>query len=397
MLSLAQVETPVVLTGDSLVYHENELPALSAITDSLALDSVVPKLPFYKKGIIGKVYRYFEDSNEVHEEKDFDVSFIGGPYYSSDTKFGIALVAGAQYRHDKMDKSIPMSDANLTARATTSGFFELSLEGNHIFPADRQRLTYSVSISHVSTKYWGIGYDQAIDDANESKYKYVGSEAWASYLWHIGKHFFIGPKLSFNYLNGRDFTKPELLDGYSPRSFSWGPGITVQLDSRDNLTAPTRGLVLKLDQLFMPRFLANKSALSMTELTMAAYHGVWKGGILAWRAHARFTYGDTPWGMMATLGGSHNMRGYFEGRFRDKSEMDITLELRQHVWRRNGIVVWLGAGTVFPKFSALRWRTILPNGGVGYRWEFKKNMNVRVDLGFGRHEKGFIISINEAF
>ena len=32
------------------------------------------------------------------------------------------------------------------------------------------------------------------------------------------------------------------------------------------------------------------------------------------------------------------MRGYYEARFRDKCEMDIALELRQHVWRRNGIV-----------------------------------------------------------
>ncbi len=100
---------------------------------------------------------------------------------------------------------------------------------------------------------------------------------------------------------------------------------------------------------------------------------------------------------MSTLGGSDNMRGYFEGRYRDKSEMDLCLELRQHVWRRNGLVAWIGAGTVFPRFSALRWSKILPNYGIGYRWEFKKKVNIRLDLGFGRHQTGFIFSINEAF
>ena len=100
---------------------------------------------------------------------------------------------------------------------------------------------------------------------------------------------------------------------------------------------------------------------------------------------------------MSTLGGSYSMRGYYEGRYRDKSAIDLCVELRQHVWRRNGVVLWVGAGTVFPKFSAMRWGHILPNYGVGYRWEFKKKVNVRLDLGFGRGQTGFIFSINEAF
>ena len=61
------------------------------------------------------------------------------------------------------------------------------------------------------------------------------------------------------------------------------------------------------------------------------------------------------------------MRGYYEGRYRDKHSLEATVELRQHVWKRNGIVVWVGAGTIFPKFSALRSKQILPNAGVGYR------------------------------
>ena len=36
--------------------------------------------------------------------------------------------------------------------------------------------------------------------------------------------------------------------------------------------------------------------------------------------------------------------------------------------------------------------------GIGYRWEFKKNVNVRLDYGFGKNgQSGFIFNINEAF
>ena len=53
--------------------------------------------------------------------------------------------------------------------------------------------------------------------------------------------------------------------------------------------------------------------------------------------------------------------------------IEATVELRQHVWKRNSLTAWIGAGTVFPKFSQMRSRHILPNFGLGYRWEFKKN------------------------
>ena len=61
-------------------------------------------------------------------------------------------------------------------------------------------------------------------------------------------------------------------------------------------------------------------------------------------------------------------------------------------------MVWAGLGTVFGKFSQLRAYKLLPNAGIGYRWEFKKDVNVRLDYGFGKGgQNGFIFNINEAF
>ncbi|MDE5573558.1 MAG: hypothetical protein K2I94_07400, partial [Muribaculaceae bacterium] len=120
-------------------------------------------------------------------------------------------------------------------------------------------------------------------------------------------------------------------------------------------------------------------------------------GVLAAQIHGEITNGNTPWSMLAELGGSESMRGYFEGRYRDKSEIDVTLELRQHIYHRNGAVVWAGAGSVFPKFSSIKFKQILPNYGIGYRWEFKNRVNVRLDYGFGRGQSGFVFQINEAF
>ena len=177
-----------------------------------------------------------------------------------------------------------------------------------------------------------------------------------------------------------------------------GVGFSLVFDSRDVLTNPHRGIYVDVTQCFRPRFLGNDYAFSQTSFNVSGYRGVWKGGILAADIRGDFNFGNPSWAMMAKLGNSHSMRGYYEGRYRDKHKLETSLELRQHVWKRNGIVLWVGAGSVFPKFSEMRFDRILPNYGFGYRWEFKKDVNVRLDYGFGKAgESGFLFNINEAF
>lgn len=369
--------------------------AATAREDSTAVcagDSVAPK-----PGLIQRIIKYFDDSNKPKKNKKFDFSVIGGPYYSSDTKFGIGLVAAGLYRTDRNDSLLPPSDISLYLKATTSMHFELGVSGNHILPADRFRLVYDVNFASIKTKFWGIGYHNNVNDGNESRYKYLRSHAEVSGLWQIVNKVFVGPMLTFDYVNGRDFAKPELWQGENARTFNFGVGFTLQYDTRDFLTNAYKGVYLRLDQRFNPRFMMNRYAFSLTSLDFCYYHAAWRGAVVAMNFSSAFTYGNTPWGLLPTFGGSDNMRGYFEGRYRDKCEMDVCLELRQHIWRRNGAVAWVGAGTVFPNFRGLSWRKVLPNYGIGYRWEFKNRVNVRVDIGFGKHQTGFIFSINEAF
>ena len=73
------------------------------------------------------------------------------------------------------------------------------------------------------------------------------------------------------------------------------------------------------------------------------------------------------------------------------------VELRQSITRRLGFVVWYGGGTVFSDFGSLRWEDLLPSYGIGIRFEFKHNINLRVDYGFGRQSGGVIFSMGEAF
>lgn len=351
-----------------------------------------------KKGFINKVLAYFNDANKTDYSKKFDFSIIGGPHYSTDTKLGLGLVAAGLYRTDRNDTILPPSNMSLFGDVSTVGFYMLGVRGLHIFPHDKYRLDYTLYFYSFPCKYWGIGYANGNNDANETEMNRWQAQAKASFMFRVAPSTYIGPMLTFDFIEGKDIKNPELLEGMDRITRNTGVGLTFVYDSRDVTTNPKRGFYVNLSQCFRPKFMGNDYAFSTTDLRFNTYRRVWKGGIIATDLRSQLNFGNPSWGMMALLGNSYSMRGYYEGRYRDKHKIEAQVELRQHVWKRNSVVAWVGAGTVFNKFSSMRMGHVLPNFGIGYRWEFKKDVNVRLDYGFGKNgQSGFIFNINEAF
>lgn len=351
-----------------------------------------------RKSWMTRFLDYFNDANKNKEHKRFDFSIIGGPHYASDTKFGLGMVAAGLYRSDPNDTLLPPSNVSLFGDVSTVGFYMLGVRGNHIAPRGRYRIDYRLYFYSFPSDFWGIGYEMGDNDDNKSDMKRWQAQAEAAFLFRVADNFYVGPMASYDYVIGKHIERPELLNGMDHHTWNVGAGVSLVYDNRDNLTNPHRGIYLNLKQMFRPRFMGNDYAFSATKFRFDSYQQLGEGTVLAEDFGANFNFGNPSWGMMANLGGTSSMRGYYEGRYRDKHSLEATVELRQHVWKRNGIVVWAGAGTVFPKFSELRSNRILPNVGVGYRWEFKKNVNVRLDYGFGKSgQSGFLFNINEAF
>ena len=299
--------------------------ASAATSEVAAVADTIAARPAKKKDIFSRFLAYFNDANKEKKNKRFDFSVIGGPHYSSDTKFGIGLVAAGLYRSDPTDSLSAPSNVSLFGDVSTVGFYMLGVRG---------------------TK----------------------------------------------------FDRVDLLGGERTETLNFGAGMTAIYDTRDNLTAPKRGMYIQFMQLMRPKFIGNKYNSYTTDFRIDGYTHLWKGATLAADFRTQFNFGDVEWSMLAQLGDSYSMRGYYQGRYRDNHKIETQVELRQHVWKRNGVVAWVGAGTIFPKFSKIQLKHILPNMGVGYRWEFKKNVNVRLDYGFGKSgQHSFIFNINEAF
>ncbi len=355
-----------------------------------------------RPGFFRRFINYFATANEDKTlTKKFDFSIIGGPHYSSDIKLGLGIVAAGLFRADREDLSIPPSNVSLFGDITTTGFYMLGIRGNTLFQGARYRLDYNMYFFSMPSAFWGIGYANGLHNEAGS-YKRQQSQLKVDFMYRIATNLYLGLNGSFNFIRGVDFD--EL--GRSYLNYGWeqktqyintGVGAFILYDSRDFITNAYRGWYFKLDQRFFPGFMGNHPAFNRTELFVNYYHRLWKDAILAYDLHGQVQTGKVPWTMLSMLGGSSRMRGYYEGRFRDRDILEFQVELRQRIYRRIGAVIWGGAGNVFHSFKTFDFAETLPNYGLGLRWEFKKRVNVRLDYGFGKKEQGFLFSINEAF
>lgn len=368
---------------------------ITADTTAVKADTTAVKA---KHGLVARLLQYFAESDKPKPDKKIDFGIIGGPHYASDTGLGLGLVASALYSTDRSDSTLEKSNASLYSDMTTKGFLMIGIRGNNIFPKKRYRLDYRLYVYTFPSYLWGFSYPQSDNDDNKSKYSRTKFEVMARFLIPINRYSYLGPIARYQYVHAYKLKDkaPQLLEGLPKTVSDFGVGVSYTFDSRDFMLNASRGWFMQLDLTTNPTFLGNNTYWS-AELQLATYRKAWRGAIIAGELHTRQSTGQVPWPMLADVGSSNRMRGYYEGRYRDKNVIDAQVELRQHIWHRNGIVLWLGAAEVFPRYSDMRFSRILPNAGVGYRWQFKKGVNVRLDYGFSRNGTGFIFNINEAF
>ena len=251
-------------------------------------------------------------------------------------------------------------------------------------------------MGYMPLNFWGLGYDMADNDDNKSEMKERKAKIKLEWMWHVARGLYVGPAIEWDYDNTGTMTRPELINGQDHVVRNYGVGMTLEYDTRDNITGPTRGMYGYLGILSRPKFLWNHYYFTTIDTRLCYYRTAWRGAIIAGELRGLFNLGNPSWAMMARLGDVYSMRGYYDGRYRDKHMMTVQVELRQHVWKRSGLVVWVGCGNVFHDSESFK--HILPNYGIGYRFAFREHVNIRLDYGFGKcGHNGFMFSINEAF
>jgi hypothetical protein len=178
-----------------------------------------------------------------------------------------------------------------------------------------------------------------------------------------------------------------------------GVGVVFHWDTRDNIFTPSSGRYCQLTLRRSTPGIGSDFNFTHFNLDLRRYLEVTEGSVLAMQALATMTAGDVPFYFLAQLGGSEVMRGYFEGRYRDKDLLAVQLEYRFPIFWRLGGVVFAGAGDVAPELSRFRVDQVKPALGLGLRfmYDIVERVNVRIDFGVGKKSSGLYMTAYEAF
>ncbi len=356
------------------------------VYDSIYITSVQDTINNY----IRKHPRRFIDKEDI-----FNIIPYYGVNFSQERKFEGSGGFIAYYRTGP-DKTVPYSLLSVIGSLSTNLSINGGIKGSLYSPYGKFLFNYTLKYNHNPRKFWGIGYDNNRDDSNKGSYKEDGVKVRFDFLYRNKSKFLIGPIIGFDYISTNTFTNPELIEGNNLFTRSLNAGLKINFDTRDNYLTPEKGVLIEVEQLIYFGLFEIKPYYKTTAL-VDLYFPVWKGGVIAIDVYGDFNYGDSPWTMWPLMGGDTRMRGYYQGRYRDKNLISAQLELRQNIYKGHGIAVWGGAGNMFNSFEKFNIKQTLPTYGAGYRFKFG-NILFRADVGFGNmNNYSIIVGVNHAF
>lgn len=332
-------------------------------------------------------------------EKPMDITFALSPYYSQESSFGLGGQLSGLFRFDRTDSLLHVSDISLSGGASVNGTYSIGIQGNAHFDHN-QRLSYKIGFQHQKRDFWGTTFDAcsanpAIDNEIE-RIQFIGD-----YQHRVGhSNWFWGAALRLKYITAKP-TDINYLQGEGKDGFFTGVGALFQYDSRDFVLNPHRGIYfLAREVCYLPFLSKIDRYVYCTTLQFNAYHPLWQDAILAYDVFGEFNTatGFVPWQLREEINvDDRRMRGYYSGRYIDNNIICGQVELRQHVYKRFGLVTWIGGGTLFNDTKDAHGYQMLPTYGVGIRFELKHRTNIRMDYGIGRGCSAVSFSFAEAF
>ena len=178
-----------------------------------------------------------------------------------------------------------------------------------------------------------------------------------------------------------------------------GLGIFLRYDSRDKFTYPSNGNFSTFKILGYHKYFGSDADFLKLDLDFRHYVELFSDVILAVQFKMEFNFGDVPFTLMPEVGGAEMLRGYPEGRYRDRNALFVQTELRLPLYWRFGWVVFFSLGDVFNDPDELRADLLKYSAGIGLRFTVDKQerINVRADFGITPEGGNIYFFMLEAF
>lgn len=350
----------------------------------------------FKSGVIEKLFDFADKTVDLISGEKW--SFIPAVVYSPETNLGLGARAIRIFRHQNdtnpllRPSSLPITflyTLNNQAIFTT----ELELWANE----NKEFINARLELTDYPFKFYGIGNE--LDATNEEFYSTRYAYFHVNYERQIVKGLYLGPRFEFRV---DDIYKKEvggILDrdevaGSDGQRLS-GLGLVLNHDTRDNIFQPKGGWYNSASWMSFQNFLGSNFTFNQYALDLRKYFNPYKNQVLAVQSYWSFTTGNPPFQHVSLIGGSDLMRGYFEGRYRDRHAVVHQAEYRLPIYRNFGMVFFGSAGQVSSQPNQFRINRMKYGGGFGFRYKLNpEGLNIRIDIAFG-DQRAFYFGLNE--
>jgi hypothetical protein len=337
-------------------------------------------------------------------------SLIPLPILSSAPETGIEAGLSGLYSFytDTTDRVTRVSNVFVYGTLTTKGQSRISISTSYWLPKNAFHFIAGIGYINFPTNFYGIGSATHNADAeligekrlklNLSGEKQLGKNIYVGFVSGAYNYDFKG-----NSTPGIFESDPAVQDRNGGALLFVGPSFIF--DSRNNNTYTTSGVEVTSNYSFNKGIFGNNGySGGIFSIEYTEYHALTKHLVLAWDVYDNSLVGSqSPFYLMPELGSDELMRGYYNGRYRDRNYTAAQTELRYRIDDRFGIVGFAGTGTVY--HSTLDFNQLKPNygGGVRYFFDVEKGLSIRLDYGVGEkrpgedRQSGFYIGLGEAF
>ncbi len=354
-------------------------------------------------------------------KKERNYAILPLVFYSPETRLGFG--AGATYSFRFKDEPATSRASQLTGGvAYTLEKQLLSYLSFQLFKNDEQYKIYGeVGYYRYFFYYFGIGNDNDVfteendePTAYEEPYYTNFPRVRINALREVAPNFYVGLQSWFD--NQDIVEKDTSVFARLPKNETLGSdggiisqvGLVFNYDSRDNPLYPTSGSLVELLTTFNNKAIGSDFNFNRYSLDASKYITFNEIHTIGINTIIDNYVGDVPFFHMAELGGTKRMRGYYQGRYRDKSSIIAQAEYRVKILRnvitkgffkdRFGLAFFASYGNVAPAINEFDLDNSRLTYGAGLRFRLTDSgINLRIDYGMGKNTSGFYLTFGEAF
>jgi len=293
-------------------------------------------------------------------------------------------------------------EISLSFTATWLRQFVAAVEALKYWKDGRYQLSGQTAAVRFPNRFWGVGNTTAEAAGDTYTQELLGLRLNFGVL--VVERLYAGMSVSGG-LYGVGDVKPggtvaTYLAGRKHAGHLLGGGPFLRRDTRDDFIFPRKGSLTYLNMLASRRFLSSDYDYEIYELDQRNYLALGQRTVLAFEGYARWAPGQyIPIDDLSLLGGAARLRGYFEGRYRDRGYLMSQLEVRVHVAWRASLAPFFAVGDVYRSLGAVTLAHLKAAGGLGLRVNLKKEreFNLRVDYAQSSTSSAIYINLGEAF